>query len=132
MTDFKYNAPSPYNSGHLHVPNRVARGLIEFAIDTARSYEDATSNPEETRRITDWYEEQFFDGMLIDIAELFPDIASRRFWCRAFFDAARRVFRRELGNQDVSFWQTEYICNAVIVGRLLLQAAEDIEPKWGN
>jgi hypothetical protein len=130
MTDFKYNSPSPDNPGRLHVPNREARGLIEFAIDTARSYEDATSNDEEIWRIDDWYEKQFYDGMIIDIAELAPDVASRRFWCRAFFDVARRVFRRELGNREVSFWHIRYICNAVIVGRMLLQAARDIDPKW--
>ena len=109
MTDFEYNSHSPYNPGHLHIPNREARGIIEFAIDTARSYGEATSKAEEVQRIAEWYEEQFFDGMGIDVAELFPDVASRRFWCRVFFDVARRVFRRELGNRDVSFWQTKYL-----------------------
>lgn len=130
MTDFEYNSSSPYNPGHLHVQNREARGLIEFAIETAQSYEEAASNAEEIRRIADWYGGQFWDGMGIDVAELFPDIVARRFWCRVFFDLARRVFRREMGNRDVNFWQTKYICNAIIVGRMLLQAAKDIDPKW--
>jgi hypothetical protein len=130
MTDFKYHSPSPYNPGHLHVQNREARGLIEFAIDTARAYEEASSDAGEIRRISAWYENQFWDGMGVDVAELFPDIASRRFWCRVFFDVARRVFRRELGNRDVCFWQANYIGNAVIVGRMLLQAAKDVDPKW--
>ena len=130
MTDFEYNSPSLYNPGHLRIQNREARGLIEFAIDTARSYEVAASDDAEIRRVSDWYEAEFWDGMQVNFAELFPDIASRRFWCRAFFDTARRVFRRELGNRDVSFWQARYLCNAGILGRMLLQAAKDIDPEW--
>lgn len=68
--------------------------------------------------------------MGIDLGELFPNIESRRFWCRVFFDVARRIFRRELGNRDVGFWQTSCICDAITIGRMLLQAAKDIEPKW--
>lgn len=130
MTDFEYDSPSPYNPGCLHIQNREARGLIEFAIDTARSYGEAASDAGEIKRISDWYGDQFWDGMAIDVATLFPDIGSRRFWCRVFFDLARRVFRRELGNSDVSFWQAKYIGNAVIVGRMLLQAAKDLDAKW--
>jgi hypothetical protein len=130
MTDFEYNSLSPYNPGHLHVQNREARGLIKFAIDTARSYEDATNNAELIRYIDYLYYDYNCYLMDINVAELFPDITSRRFWCRVFFDVARRVFRRELGNRDASFWQTKYICNAVVVGRMLLQAAKDINPKW--
>ena len=85
MTDFDYNSPSLYNPGHLRIQNREARGLIEFAIDTARSWDVVASDDAEIRRVSDWYQAEFWDGMQVDFAELIPDIASRRFWCRAFF-----------------------------------------------
>src|SRR4051812_41323477 len=91
MTDFEYRSPSPYNPGHLHVQNRKARGLIEFPLDVARTYGGAAANAGEVARVAAWYAAEFFDGMIIDLAALFPDAPARRFWCRAFFDVATRV-----------------------------------------
>src|SRR5688500_13097252 len=100
MTHFTYYSPPPEVPNELYVPNLRAHTLIEFAIKTAGAFPESESWPTEVERISNWYKEKFLAGLLYDIKELFPDAASRRFWCRAFLDAARAVFERKLGKHD--------------------------------
>jgi hypothetical protein len=113
MTDFEYASPSPYNPRSLHVQNRRARALIGFALETARRYEPSESDPAEIERIANWYETQFWDGMGIDLAQLFSSADSRRFWCRVFFDAAHHVLHNRLANPEARFLHAGCICDLV-------------------
>ncbi len=104
--------------------------MIGFALDTARRYDAAESEPAEIERITTWYDNQFCDGMIIDVAEVFPTAVSRRFWCRVFFDAAHHVVHGSLANPDARFLHAGCICDLVTVARILFGALRDLELEW--
>jgi hypothetical protein len=130
MTNFQYNSPSPYNPRFLRVQNRRARTMFEFSIATARLIAAGEDEAKELQRVANWYEKQFFDGMVVEIAVLFPSQLSRRFWCRAFLDAASDVVQGKLGNQSLHFWKARCVCDLSLVGRMLLEAAKELEPVW--
>lgn len=130
MTHFTYDSAPPDVPHELYVQNRRASTLFEFAIETARAYRPGESWPGEVERVSTWFKNEFATGLLYSIKELFPNASSRRFWCRAFLDAARAVFDRELGKHDTHFWQARCICDLVTMGKMLFHAAEEIEPGW--
>ncbi len=130
MTDFEYESLSPYNPRSLHVQNRQARALIEFALETARRYVPSESEPAEIERIANWYGTQFWDGMTINLAELFPSADSRRFWCRVFFDAAHHVLHNNLAKPESRFLHTRCICDLIVIGRMLQVAQREMDPEW--
>jgi hypothetical protein len=130
MTYFEYKSPSPKYPRELTVQNRRANTLVAFALETARRYETAESEPAEIQRIANWYDNEMWPGMIIDIATVFPTAVARRFWCRVFFDAAHHVVHGSLGKPEARFGHAGLICDLVTVARILFGALRDLEPEW--
>jgi hypothetical protein len=75
-------------------------------------------------------DETFWPGRDMDIEEDFPDVGERKFWSQAFFDTARDIFDRSVGNHEYSFWQAQSIWQAYGVGVLFEESVRDFEPNW--
>ena len=55
---------------------------------------------------------------------------SKKFWERIFYDVARKIFLRQLGNQEIDSWQASAIGDAYLIFRMLTHAIRDEEPNW--
>jgi hypothetical protein len=73
------------------------------------------------------FEDNAFPGIEFDLAELFPSVDEKKFWARVYHNVARRIFLRQLGNQEVTFWQSSAIGDAYVIARLLTRAVQQIE-----
>lgn len=113
----------------LWVSNQRLSSLIAFALkvggETARS--DAERGWVEALR---QFEEQAWPGIGFDLDERFPGIEQKKFWARVYHDVARRIFLRQLGNHEVTFWQSSTIGDAYVVARMLTQAVQEVENAW--
>jgi hypothetical protein len=93
------------NQSH-QVSNGRFSSLMEFGLQVA----DETARSEEERR---WIErfrvfkERAFAGIGLDLNDQFPEVNEKRFWARVYFDVARRIFLRQLGNQEISLGRAQ-------------------------
>lgn len=76
------------------------------------------------------FHQQGFPGIDLDLAAQFPTLAEKKFWAGVFFDVARLVFLRKLGNQKVTSWQATLIGDAYIIARMLTRAVQLDELAW--
>ena len=117
-----------YKTEVLWVSNQRFRTLIEFALDvgekSARSLEEVAF----VRLLADDDETALFNGCSFNLDERFQGVAAKKFWAAVFFDVARRIFLRQVGNQDIDSWQPSVICDAHLVGRMLDRAVREQEP----
>jgi hypothetical protein len=111
----------------LWVSNQRLGNLIDFAIEVATQ---RASNPEFTQRLRKYRDEEYFPGCSFDLAARFPTLDERKFWAGCFHDVARRIFLRQLGNHDVSFWQASAIGDAYVVARMLTRSVQEAELGW--
>lgn len=127
--NFSYKRVPEQSRWAKYVPmaNRHASTLWEFAFDVAAGYTDSKSNQAEVERIREWFKGDF-PGRDVDVEEVFPDVTSRLFWSRVFFDVAAKIIRRQLGNQDTQYWQSGAVHRAYGVALLLAEAARDGTP----
>ena len=120
-----------YKDDCLWISNMGFRTVFDFAIEVGRK---TVCSPEQINFVDELErqsEEVFYSGIHVDLAEQFPDLAEKKFWCRVFFDTARAVFMREIGNQEIDFWQTDKIYLLQYVARMLLKAVEDaMNARW--
>ena len=109
---------------YLWVSNRRLSSLIAFALEVAAT--DATTDAEKeyVNKLKDWDEKEHWPGCGFDLHERFPTVDEKKFWSRCFFNVARRIFRREIGNQDIQFWQCGAMGDAYITARLLTGAVQ--------
>ena len=120
-----------YHGNQSHqVSNGRFSSLIEFGIQVA----DETARSEEERR---WIErfrvfkERAFAGIGLDLNEQFPEVNEKRFWARVYFDVARRIFLRQLGNQEITSWQSSAIGDAYVIARMLCRLLREAgEKPW--
>ena len=113
----------------LWVANERLSALVAFALRVGG--ESAQSKleggwVESLRR----FDAEAWPGIGFDLDERFPSVEEKKFWARVFHDVARRIFLRQLGNQDVSFWQSSSIGDAYVAARMLTRAVQEIESAW--
>ncbi len=113
----------------LWVSNQRLSSLIAFALqvsgETART--DAEQGWVEKLR---QFEQQAWPGIGFDLDERFPSLEEKKFWARVYHDVARRIFLRQLGNHEVTFWQSSAIWDAYVTARMLTRAVQEVENAW--
>jgi hypothetical protein len=113
----------------IWVSNQQLAALIAFALQvgeqTARS--DAERRWVEKLR---QFEEQAWLGIGFDLDERFPTVEEKKFWARVYHDVARHIFLRQLGNHEVTFWQSSAIGDAYVTARMLTRAVQEAENAW--
>lgn len=117
------------NDQFLWVSNQRLASLLSFAlvVGSETAGLDAERGWVEKLR---HFEEQAWPGIGFDLNEQFPDIEEKKFWTRVFIDVARRIFLRQLGNQEVTFWQSSAIGDAYVTARMLMRAVQESEIAW--
>jgi len=113
----------------LWVANKRLSALLAFALKVGG--ESAQSQleggwVESLRR----FDAEAWPGIGFDLDERFPSVEEKKFWARVFHDVARRIFLRQLGNQDVSSWQSSSIGDAYVAARMLTRAVQEVESAW--
>jgi hypothetical protein len=109
---------------YLWVANQRLSSLVKFVLEVAA--DDATTDHEKqyVAKLKKWDEEEHSPGCGFDLHERFPTVDEKKFWSRCFFNVARRIFRREIGNQDLQFWQCGAIGDAYVTGRMLTSSIQ--------
>jgi hypothetical protein len=119
-----------YRGQYFWVANRRLSTLIAFALEVGKRTVGSQEEIEFVQRLRQENHEVLFPGCGFDLEERFPSVTAKKFWARVFFDVARDVFLRRLGNHEIDFWQASAICDAVLVARLLTCAVREAEPQW--
>src|SRR5262249_3666538 len=113
----------------LWVSNQRLGSLVAFALqvgaETARTDEER-GWVEKLRR----FDEQAWPGIGVDLDERVPTGDEQEFWARGLHDGARRVFLAQLGNHEVTFWQSSAIGDAYVTARMLTRAVQEVETAW--
>jgi hypothetical protein len=111
------------------VSNERLSSLIAFALqvggETARSDEER-GWVDQLRQ----FEDQSWPGIGFDLDERFPTVHQKKFWARVYHDVARRIFLRQLGNHEVTCWQSSAIGDAYVIARMLTRAVQEVENAW--
>ncbi|MCP4098393.1 MAG: hypothetical protein GY748_19365 [Planctomycetaceae bacterium] len=109
---------------YLWVANRRLSSLIAFVLEVAS--DDAGTDEEKgyVAKLKKWDETEHWPGCGFDLHERFPTVDEKQFWSRCFFNVARRIFRHEIGNQDIQFWQCGAIGDAYVTARMLTSAIQ--------
>jgi len=113
----------------LWVSNQRLSLLIAFALQIA----EGTACTDEERGWVEklrWFEDQAWPGVGFDLDERFPTVDEKKFWARVFHDVARRIFLRQLGNHEATFWQSSAIGAAYVTARMLTRAVQEVENSW--
>jgi|SRR5580704_16159773 hypothetical protein len=120
-----------YHGNQSHqVSNGRFGSLMEFGLQVA----DETARSEEERRWVERFrvfKERAFAGIGLDLNEQFPEVNEKQFWARVYFDVARRIFLRQIGNQKITYWQSSAIGDAYVIARMLCRVLQDAgEKPW--
>jgi hypothetical protein len=75
-------------------------------------------------------QQQAWPGIGFDLDEQFPSVEEKKFWARVYHDVARRISLRQLGNHEVTFWQSSAIGDAYIIARMLTRAVQGVDNAW--
>ena len=119
-----------YKDYIFFVANMRFSSLIGLALDVGQTM---ASNAEEESFCIDLAyknENKFFNGYSFSIEKEFPQIAQQKFWAKVFHELAQRVFLRQIGNQEIEYWQASFIGDCHLIVRLLLEAIRTHEPGW--
>ena len=110
---------------YLNVSNLRLRSLVAFAIQVAKDVARTDEEQGYVAKLQDWDEHEHWPGCDFDLGERFPTLGEKKFWARCFFTVARRIFRRELGNQAVQTWQHSAIGDAYVTARMLVRTVQE-------
>ena len=111
------------------VANRRLSTLIAFALEVGQQKAATREETELVARLRRKRKpKSLFPGCGFDLNERFPTLASKKFWASVFYDVARKIFLRQLGNQEIDFWQASAIGDAYLIARMLTHAIRDEEP----
>lgn len=110
---------------YLWVANQRLSSLITFVLEVANDTAATDAEREYVAKLKHWDKTGHWPGCGFDLHERFPSVGEKQFWSRCFFDVARRVFRREIGNQEVQFWQCSAIGDAYVTARMLTSAVQN-------
>jgi hypothetical protein len=115
----------------LWVSNQRLSTLLDFALQVS---EEAVRSDEERgwfERLRQ-FESESWPGIDFDLDEQFPTVEEKKFWAPVFHNVARRIFLRQLGNQEITFWQSSAIGDAYIIARMLTRAVQEVELGWAS
>lgn len=116
---------------HLWVANRRLSSLIAFVLEVAVDAATTEHEKKFVAKLKHWNEKEHWPGCGFDLHERFPTVDEKKFWSRCFCKVARRIFRREIGNQDIQFWQCGVIGDAYITARMLTRSVQkETETSW--
>lgn len=110
----------------LWVSNQRLSTLIAFALQVGG---EMTRSNEESGWVEKLrhFDEEAWPGIGFDLDERFPSIEEKKFWARVYHNVARRIFLRQLGNHEVTFWQSSAIGDAYVIARMLTKAVQEVE-----
>jgi hypothetical protein len=113
----------------LDVSNQRLSTLIAFALQLGGETARLDAEREWVEKLRQ-FEEEAWPGIGFDLDKRFPSVEEKKFWARVFDDVARRIFLRQLGNHDVTFWQSSAIGDAYVISRMLTRAVQEVELAW--
>jgi hypothetical protein len=111
-----------YKDDGLYISNQRFSTILAIALEVGDSIARDSEEGAFVQQLRGWTESEFFNGCDFDLGERFSTTASRKFWATVFFEVARRIFLRKLGNQETDSWQPSAICDTHSIGRLLVRA----------
>jgi len=114
-----------YKDESLWMSNQRLSTLPPFAFKVGDAIAKTPGDTEFLRQLREWTETEWFNGYDLDLAGRFPTDTCRRFWATVFFEVARRIFLRTLGDQETASWQPSAICDAHLIGRMLSREEPD-------
>ncbi len=116
---------------YLNVSNRRLHSLVVFALQVGGNIASTDEERGYVTKLETWDEHERYPGCGFDLGERFPSVSEKKFWARCFFAVARRIFRRELGNQAIQTWQPSAIGDAYVAARMLVRAVqEETKTSW--
>jgi hypothetical protein len=118
-----------YRDQFFHVSNQRFGSLINFALEIGgrSAVTEAEKSYVSTLREKS---DAFYPGYDLAIEQEFPMRDERKFWARVFFDLAHLIFRREIGNQEITFWQASAVGDACLLGRMITRSVQEEEQAW--
>jgi hypothetical protein len=114
---------------YLGVSNQRFSAMLAFAIQIGSEQASCEEERRHVDRLRE-FEDRAWPGIRFDLDERFPDIAEKKFWAAVFHDLARRIFLRQIGNHETTFWQSSAIGDAYVVARMLTGAVQAVELAW--
>jgi len=118
-----------YQDQFFHVSNQRFHSLIEFGLEAAQR----TAESDTERSFISALKQRsdaFYPGYDFAIERESPSRDERKFWARVFYDLAHLIFRREIGNHDVTFWQYSAVGDAYLLGRMITRSVQEEEQTW--
>ena len=119
-----------WNDQRVFVSNMVLDRLLDFAEEMGRATAKNAEENATVEKLVAWRASSYFPGVHFDLNEVFPTIDEKKLWARCFHDVARRVFLRSLGKHEATFWQSETIAVAYMIGRWMTTAVQADERWW--
>lgn len=118
-----------YQDQFFYVSNQRFHSLIEFGLEVGQR---SAETDVERSHVAGLRERStaFYPGYDLAIEQEFPTRDDRKFWARVFFDLAHLIFTREIGNQDVAFWQYSAVGDAYLLGRMITRSVQEEEQAW--
>jgi hypothetical protein len=113
----------------IWVSNTRHLALLDFAIDVGASIARAEDERAFVERLKA-FSTSPDAALAFDLDACFPTIAEKKWWARVYRLVARRIYLRQLGNQDDQTWQPTTIGDAYVVARLLTRAVQEVELGW--
>jgi hypothetical protein len=111
------------------VANRRFRSLMAFGLEVGEALAVTDSEKEMVRDLLE-KEKEFYGGYNFDLLLEFPSVEQNKFWVKVYYEVARRVFLRTIGNQDVDYWQSSLIGDCWFLIRMMMESVHDKEPDW--
>ena len=113
----------------LWVSNQRLDTLLNFALQVSGETVQSDEEHGWVEKLRQ-FEEESWPGIKFDLDERFPTVEEKKFWARVFDDVARRIFLRQLGNHEITYWQSSAIGDAYIIARILTRAVQEVELAW--
>ena len=113
----------------FYVSNQRFHSLIEFGMEVG---EKTATTDEDKSFVSDLRKrsDAFYPGYDFAIEREFPSLIESKFWARVFFELAHLIFRREIGNQEDTFWQYSAVGDAYLFGRVITRSVQEEEQAW--
>lgn len=118
-----------YGEQQVWVSNQRLSSLLAFALQVATAQVHAEQEQLWLDKLRQ-FDAQRWPGIDFDLDEQFPDVEEKKFWARVYHDVARRIFLRQLGNYEFTFWQSSAIGDAHAIARMLTQSVCQVELGW--
>jgi hypothetical protein len=114
-----------YHDQFFYVSNRMFFRLIELGLDVGHTDEEKAYVSGLRERNA-----SFYPGYDLVIEREFQSREERKFWALVFFDLAYLIFRREIGQHDVTFWQYSTVGDAYLLARMITRSVQEEKAAW--